>query len=117
LFGVAVVLIAIGSACNVCIGLWTRSTVEAVAQDAARDLASTPATAIDADRVHEVLGRARNRLGPTGDRTRLTLESTDPSVILHVAHPGVSLIPRLLDGHAAVGAVDERIVVGREDPS
>lgn len=112
LFGVAVVLVAIGSACNVCLGLWTRSTVEAVAQDAARDLAATPN--LDTSRVQFVLERARGRLGPTGSLTSMRVESTEPSVVLRVTHPGVSLIPRLLDRGASVGRIDERIVVRRE---
>ncbi len=114
LFGVAVVLVAVGSTCNVCIGLWTRSTVEAVAQDAARDLAASQTEGIGPERVRQVLSRARERLGPTGKRTSMSVESTSPSVVLRVTHPGTSLIPRVLAGSASVGAIDERIVVRRE---
>lgn len=104
----------IGLASNVCLGLWTRSTVEAVAQDAARDIAATPGADPDMARVEEVLTRARRRLGPTGERTQLELETMGEDVTLRVRHPGVSLLPRLLTGKAAFGALDERIVVRRE---
>lgn len=114
LMGVGAVVVCVAFAANVCLGLWTRSTVEAVAQDAARDLAATAGGTIDAARVHEVLARARSQLGPTGDRTRLDVERIDDDVTLRVRHPGVSLLPRLLHRGTAVGAIDERIVVRRE---
>ncbi|UDY35792.1 hypothetical protein [Dermatobacter hominis] len=114
LFGVAAVIVAIGFCANVCLGLWTRSTVEAVAQDAARDLAATPAGELDAARVETVLSRARARLGPTGAETDLRLERLDDRVAVRVRHPGVSLMPRLVAG-PSVGALDELVVVGRED--
>lgn len=105
----------LGLSANVCIGLWTRSTVEAVAQDAARDLAATPRGEMDRARVDAVLGRARAALGPTGRRTELTLERLDDRVAIRVRHPGVSLMPRMLAGGPAIGAIDEVIVVTRED--
>ncbi len=107
-------IVTIAFAANVCLGLWTRSTVEAVAQDAARDLAATPGGTIDAARVHDVLNRARTRLGATGARTGLEVESTSDELTLHVRHPGVSLLPRLIRHGTAIGSLDERIVVRRE---
>jgi hypothetical protein len=114
LFGVAAVIVTVGVCANVCIGLWTRSTVEAVAQDAARDLAATPAGELDRQRVDTVLSRARERLGPVAAATELRLERLDDRVAVRVRHPGVSLLPRLVAG-PSVGAVDELVVVGRED--
>ena len=115
LFGVGAVIVMIGLCANVCIGLWTRSTVEAVAQDAARDIASTPVGELDAARIDDVLDRARARLGPTGARTELRLERLDDRVAVRVRHPGVCLLPRLVAGGPSVGAVDQLVVVGRED--
>ncbi|RTL08447.1 MAG: hypothetical protein EKK62_07600 [Acidimicrobiia bacterium] len=115
MLGVSALVVALGLATNVCVGLWTRSTVEAVAQDAARDLAATPEGGLDRARVDEVLDRARSRLGSAGARTDLRLEGLDGSVRLRVRHPGVSLVPRMLSGHGAFGSIDEVIVVGRED--
>lgn len=110
-------IVALGLSANVCVGLWTRSTVEAVAQDAARDLGATPAGELDSARVATVLDRARDRLGHIGERTVLRLERLDDSVGLRVRHPGVNLVPRMIAGHGAVGAIDQVIVVGREDRS
>lgn len=106
-------LVTVAFAANVCIGLWTRSTVEAVAQDAARDLAASPGAVLDPGRVDEVLTRVRRRLGPTGERLRLDVERLDDQVTLRVRHPGVVLLPRLV-APRAFGALDERIVVRRE---
>ena len=105
----------LGFSANVCIGLWTRSTVEAVAQDAARDLASTPRGELDRRRVDTVLHRAMSALGPTGRRTQLSLEHLDDRVVIRVRHPGVSLMPRMLADGPTIGALDELIVVRRED--
>lgn len=108
-------IVVLGVCANVCIALWTRSTVEAVAQDAARDLAATPAGRLDAQRVDDVLSRARGRLGPTGARTELTVERTGDRISLRVRHPGVSLLPRMVAGVGGVGGLDEVISVGIED--
>lgn len=114
LIGIGAIVAMIGLAANVCLGLWTRSTIEAVAQDAARDIAATPGAEIDPARIDAVLGRARDRLGAVGDRTSLVVERIDEAVTLHVRHPGVSLLPRLVEHRAAFGSLDERIVVRRE---
>jgi len=109
------VLVVLGLCANVCVGLWTRSTVEAVAQDAARDLAATPAGRLDARRVQDVLGRARDRLGPAGQRTELHVERIDDRLALRVRHPGVSLLPRMIADVGGIGALDEVINVGIEE--
>ena len=105
----------VGLCANVCLGLWTRSTVEAVAQDAARDLAASPAGTLDAGRIDVVLARARDRLGPTAADTELHVERLDDRVGLRVRHPGVALLPRMVGDAPAIGAIDELVVVGRED--
>lgn len=117
LFGVGAVIVMLGLSANVSIGLWTRSTVEAVAQDAARDLAATPEGALDAGRVSQVLARARSSLGPTGRRTELTLVRLDDRVVLRVRHPGVHLLPRMISNLPTIGALDQTIAVRREASS
>jgi len=111
------VIVMLGFSANVSIGLWTRSTVEAVAQDAARDLAASPDDSLDSQRVQEVLGRARASLGPTGRRTELTLVRLDDRVVIRVRHPGVSLLPRMISTGASIGALDQTISVRREGSS
>lgn len=103
----------VGFAANVAIGLWTRSTVEAVAHDVATRVASTPlehrAEAADA-----AVESARRLLGAHGRRVELGVESVDPEVVLRVRSPGVSLLPRMIGPRVAVGAVDQRLVVHGE---
>ena len=117
-FGVAIVVALVGLAANVAVGLWTRSTVDAVADDAARRVASTPAGADVHARATDAVAAARRLLGPYGSRVGLTFESLGPrSVVLRVRAPGVSLLPRMIRGGPVVGAVDRRVVVRRETGS
>ena len=44
----------------------------------------------------------------------MRVERSDDEVVLHVTHPGVSLVPRMIDHGLSVGAIDERIVVRHE---
>ncbi len=115
--GVAFVAGLLGLAANITIGLWTRTTVDAVAYDAARDIATAPA---DSDREHaaaQALARAARVLGRYGDRVNLTLERNDTQVVvLRVQAPGVHLLPAMVDGGPTVGALDRRIVVRSESP-
>ncbi len=115
LLGVGIVLVLVLLAANVCIGLWTRSTVDAVAYDAAHRIATTPAGADLRARAAEAIAAARRELGAYGDRVSFEVESFGPpSVVLHVRAPGADVLPRLVDGGPVVGALDRRIVVRRE---
>jgi Na+-transporting methylmalonyl-CoA/oxaloacetate decarboxylase gamma subunit len=114
--GVAVVLGMLGLAVNVMLGLWVRSTVDAVAYDAARRVATAPA---DADRdaaAVAALADARRVLGAHARRVELRFESLDDPVRLHVRSPGVELLPAMVDGAPTVGAIDRRIVMHAESP-
>lgn len=116
LFGVAIVIVLVGLAANVALGLWTRSTVDAVAYDAARRVASTPTEGDAASRAREASAAARRLLGPHGSKVQLTFESLGPpSVVLRVRAPGVSLLPRMVRGGPVVGALDRRIIIRREE--
>ncbi len=113
--GVGIVMALISLSANVALGLWTRSTVDAVAYDAARDVATAPSGAdvhVEAD---EALRRAAATLGPYGSRVALRFERLDEeAVALRVTAPGVALLPRIVDGGPVVGGLDRRITMQRE---
>lgn len=113
--GVAVVLGVLGLAVNVTLGLWLRSTVDAVAYDAARRVATTPSGVDRHDAAAVALADARRLLGAHADRVELQFESLDP-VQLHVRSPGVELLPAMVDGGPTVGTIDRRIVMQAEAP-
>lgn len=114
--GVGILMALLGLAVNVSLGLWTRSTVDSVAYDAARDVATAPSGSDAAGVRAAATQRAKALLGPYGRRVDLTFEgpSTEPTVTLRVRAPGVSLLPRMLGSGPVVGALDRRIVVTRE---
>jgi hypothetical protein len=114
-FGVAIVMCCVGVAANVALGLWTRTTVDAVAYDAARDVATAPEGDDLQARAARAVETARRLLGPHGAHTELTFESLGPrTVVLHVRSPGVALLPRLVRGGPTVGTLDRRIALARE---
>jgi hypothetical protein len=113
--GLGIVMALVGLAANVALGLWTRSTVDAVAYDAARRVASTPAGDDPSVRAREATAEARRLLGPYGREVDLDFETLGPpSVVLHVRAPGVALLPRMLHDGPVVGGIDRRIAVRRE---
>lgn len=110
--GVAMVMALVGLAANVVLGLWSRSTVDAVAQDAARRLAADPEE--DRPRLAPVaLDQAHRLLGRFADRVELTVEALAPDVVLRVRSRGVALLPRLLPA-GSVGATDHLVVARGE---
>jgi hypothetical protein len=114
--GVAMVAALIGLSANVALGLWTRSTVESVVDDAARRIAATPVDRREAA-APAALASARQLLGPHGRRLHLEVRSVAPDVVVEVRSPGVALLPRLVHRRVAVGALDRRIVVHGERPA
>lgn len=113
--GVAVVLGMLGLAVNVTLGLWVRSTVDAVAYDAARRVATTPAGLDRHDAAESAIAEARRVLGAHAQHVELHFESLDP-VQLHVRSPGVDLLPAMVDGGPTVGTLDRRIIMQAEAP-
>jgi hypothetical protein len=116
--GIGVTMGLLGLIVNVALGLWTRSTIDALAYDAAREAATAPAH-LPRDQVADrAVTRSRSLLGPVGDEVTLRfIDSDDPSVVvLHVRAPGVAVLPRLIGGGPTVGAIDRRIVMTRETP-
>lgn len=115
--GVAAVLALLGLCVNVALGLWTRSTIDAVAHDAAREVAAAPRGADLSSRASVASLRAREVLGPIADEVQLDFEQLgeDGSITLRVRAPGVALLPRMVSSGPVVGALDRRIVLRRED--
>lgn len=115
LIGIGCVAAVLGLAVNLTLGLWTRSTVDAVAYDVARDVASTPDGVDRSAAAERATDRARAALGSYGERVQLRVETaTDEVVVVHVRAPGVELLPAMLGGGATVGTLDRRIVVRSE---
>jgi hypothetical protein len=114
-FAVAVVVGLVALCANVAIGLWVRSTVDAVTEDAAARVAMAPVGGDLAAVAERSESEARALLGAEGDRVGLDWERLGPDrVVLRVRHPGVSLAPRMLGDRLAVGRVDRTIVIRRE---
>jgi hypothetical protein len=118
--GVAMMIALLGFASNVSLGLWTRSTVDSVAFDAARRVASAP---IDESQslasLHQLeasaIDKARQSLGSYGHRVSMEFEHTNTSVVvLRVRSPAMGLLPRLISSGPILGAVDRRIIIRRE---
>lgn len=114
--GVGIVLALVGLTADVALGLWTRTTVDSVAYDAARHVATAPAEVPEHQARRQAVERARSLLGSYGNRVELTFEEATGGevVVLRVRAPGVSLLPKLVDGGPAVGAIDRRIVMTKE---
>jgi len=116
-FGVAFLMAMLGVTINVALGLWERSTVDAVAYDAAMRAATAPAGADRAAVRAEAITRARELLGRHSGDVQLDFVD-DPAapddVVLRVQSPGVSLLPRFLASGPIVAGLDRRIVVRRE---
>jgi len=113
--GVGIAVALVGFASNSLLALWVRTTVDAVAYDAARRVATAPPSAPESLRA-EVIADARRTLGRHGRRVEFRFEGGPSSdvVVLHVRSPGVSLLPRVLGDGPVVADLDRRIVMSRE---
>jgi len=115
--GVACIAAVLGLAVNVTLGLWTRSTVDAIAYDLARDLATAPSSTRESVDVDGTIDRATRSIGPYGSKVTFDVEQFDgDAVVLRVTAPGVALLPAMIDGGPVVGSIDRRIVIRRESP-
>lgn len=118
--GVASMIAMLGFASNVSLGLWTRSTVDSVAFDAARRVAtapiSEPQSAASLGQIEAAaIDHARQALGSYGQRVVLEFEHPNSSVVvLHVRSPAMGLLPRLISAGPILGAVDRRIIIRKE---
>lgn len=117
-FGVSVLLMLLMTSSHVLLNLWMRSGIDAVAHDAAMDVATSGA---EDDVLPEVrrraLERARIALGGQADRIEMTFEPgpTD-EVRLRVVAPDVDLLPPIVSHLAGRSGLDRTIVVRRELP-
>lgn len=114
-FGVAVLMGAVALAADVGVGLWVRSSVDAVASDLAHELASLPDAERTAARRAAAVERARAVLGPHGRRVRVAVGESAGSVTVRVQSPAVGLLPRLAGGGSTVAGLDRTVVVRKED--
>lgn len=115
--GVGVVMGLVAVAANVAIGLWARTTVDAVTEDAARRVARAPHDADLAAVAAHAGEDARRLLGRHGQRIRLDwLELGPDRVQLRVRSPGAPVLPGLSGSAIVVGEVDRVVSVRRERP-
>jgi len=117
-FGVGVFLILLMFCAHLLLNLWLMSSVDAVAHDAATDVASSGAGDAELPSVQaQAIERARAHLGEYGDRVRMAFEpGAADQVVLHVVAPELTLLPRAVADLAGIGGLDRRIVVHRERP-
>lgn len=117
-FGLAVLLGMLGFACNIALGLWSRTTTESIAYEAARSAATAEPGADQAAVREHALERACEQLGRNCAEVHLYFESAaadQPMVSLHVSAPGVGLLPRFIaDGGPVVGGLNRTIRIRRE---
>ena len=116
-FGVGVFLILLFFASHVLLNLWLTSSIDSVAHDAATDVATSGADDAHLAAVEErSIRRAREVLGPSGDRVDLQFENdpTGQAIVLHVSAPALDLLPALVSDATGLGGVDHRISVHRE---
>lgn len=118
MFGLAVLLGMLGLACNVALGLWSRTTTESIAYEAARSVATAAPGADRAAVREQALTRACDQLGGGCAGVHLEFKPVpagEPMVALQVRAPGVSLLPRFIArGGPVVGGLDRTIRIRQE---
>lgn len=120
-FGVAIVAALIGLAANVALGLWIRTTVDAVAYDTARQVATSEwvdgSATSNAAAERDAIAGARRLLGSYGSRISMNfVPTTDPdTVALRVRAPGTAILPRMFTKSLVVGRMDRTILIRREN--
>ena len=111
-------MVMLGVCTNIAVGLWTRSVVDAVAYDAARDVATAPPGSDPTTTRAAAIERAEAALGDFGRRVRFEFESAPDAdhVVLRVVAPANSVLPAVVTGGSLVGSIDRRVVITREVP-
>lgn len=117
-FGVGVFLVLLTSAAHLLVGLWQTTSIEAVARDAAVEVATAPDDLATATAEARALTRARAALGGLSDGVDLRFEAdpTGRDVVLRVRAPSLHLVPRAAAGIVGDRGLDRTIVVPRERP-
>ncbi len=117
-FGVGVLLTLLFFASHILLNLWTISTVDAVAHDAALEVALRRPGADRALAETRALSRARAALGHYSRQVDFAFEQrSDGAVALHVRAPGLRLLPALAAEPLGIEGLDRTIVVHEEPPS
>lgn len=117
LFGVGVLMVLLGTSVNVALGLWARSSVDAIAYDAARSVATAPSATVTSVAESDALAQACDLLGSRcGDVTLRFEHDGSTDVVLRVHAAGVNLLPRMLARGPLVADLDRRLVIHRESP-
>ncbi len=115
-FGVGVFLTLLLFASHLLINLWLTSSIEAVAHDAATDVAVSGAAEQPAVRARAV-SRARQALGAYGDRVDFVFEPSAPTEVrLRVTAPFVRLLPPLVADVFSPDGLNSLQVVTVEQP-
>ena len=118
--GVAVFLVFMLFAVQLCVNLYATSTVTAAGYDAARSVAShrvdhaDPAIVAGARRRAEA--RLRHLLGDVGRDAEVRWTVDDQSVRLHLRVQSPTILPRSVAGEVAMGTVDRTFEVRIEQP-
>lgn len=112
-FSLMLFLVLVGFALNLVVGLWIRSSVDAVAHDTAVMVASQRPS-LHAEQA--AILHARTMLGSYAENVHFAFEhdADSPHVILHVQTPGYGVMPRMIGEHSLVPGLDRRIVIHRE---
>ncbi|HTO00553.1 MAG TPA: hypothetical protein VL068_07745 [Microthrixaceae bacterium] len=115
-FGLAIMIALLGFAVNVTLGLWTRSTVDSVAYDAARRVATSASGDGTGISEQNAIADAKVLLGEFGAKVRMNFVTVDDPdlVVLRVQAPGVSLLPKVIGGGPIIAGIDRQIVIRRE---
>jgi len=121
IFGLSVFLLLLMFASHVLLNLWLMSSVDAIAHDAATDVAASGTSGAALARAEaNAIERARQALGDLGPEVELDFvhdADGDPAgseVALRVVAPGINLLPPMVTAVADIGGLDRTIVVARE---
>lgn len=115
-FGITIFLTLLMAASHVLLNLWVISSVDAVAYDAATDVATSGASDAEMSAATRVaIDRARQALGGYGDDVELSFsEVSDTRVVLDIRAPQLSLFPPGVARFFDPDGVTRRIIVRRE---
>lgn len=114
-FGIGVFLALLFLAVHVLINLWAISTVDAVAHDAALEVALAADSSNRPALEREAIEHARVSLGRYAEQVEFSFQpAAEGEVALHVRAPGLRLLPSLLADGLGVEGLDRRIVIRSE---
>lgn len=114
-FGVGVFLTLLFFASHVVLNLWAIATVDAVAHDAALEVALRSDGSDRATAEARALAHARASLGANAEQVSFAFEPRNDDVVaLHVRAPGLRLLPTIVATPLGVEGLDRTVVVHSE---